>query len=163
MTDFDAERQQLRENGTQKSNNTRVTFRNRHISNWCEEWQKPFENKRLPYKCSTFWIKCLRSVTWNFDVGLPSVVVASGIKLHVSSEGIGVDREAVGDDLPPRSYSKTGLRLVVFPKKGEGNPWGGGREVLSFTNRQKGIIICTTTAPSPSGPHKVGSLMQEFW
>lgn len=104
--------------------------------------------------------------TWNFDVGLPSVVVASSIKLHVSSEGIGVDGEAIGDNLPPRSYSKTRLRLVVFPKKGEGNPCGGregGREGLSLPNRSKIVIICTTTAHSPSGPHKVGSLMQEFW
>lgn len=60
--------------------------------------------------------------TWNFDVGLPSVVVASRVELHVASEGVGVDGEAVGDDLPPRSHGKTRLRLVVFPKKGEGNP-----------------------------------------
>lgn len=74
--------------------------------------------------------------TWNFDVGLPSVVVASSIKLHVSSEGIGVDGEAIGDNLPPRSYSKTRLRLVVFPKKGEGNPCGG-REGGTVTPKQK--------------------------
>lgn len=60
--------------------------------------------------------------TWNVDVDLPSVVVASSIKLHVSSVGVGVDREAIGDNLPPRSYSKTRLYLVVFPKKGESNP-----------------------------------------
>lgn len=62
----------------------------------------------------------LHGVTWNFDVGLPSVVVASSIKLHVSSEGTGVDGEAVGDDLPPRS--ETRLRVVVFPKEREGDP-----------------------------------------
>lgn len=51
------------------------------------------------------------------------MVIASSIKLHVSYEGIGVDREAVGDYLSSGGYSKTGLCLVVFPKKGEGNPW----------------------------------------
>lgn len=65
--------------------------------------------------------KCIHS-TWNFDVGLPSVVVRPSVKLHVSSKVIGVDREAIRDNFPPRRYSKTGLRLVVFPEKGEGNP-----------------------------------------
>lgn len=34
-------------------------------------------------------------VTWNFDVGLPSVVVASSIKLHIFTKGIAKYREAV--------------------------------------------------------------------
>lgn len=62
----------------------------------------------------------LNGVTWNFDVGLPFVVVASSIKLHVSCGGTGEDGEAVGDDLPPRSQTR--LRVVVFPKEGEGDP-----------------------------------------
>lgn len=60
--------------------------------------------------------------TWNFDVGLPPVVVASSVKLHISSKGIGVDWEAIGDNFATRGYGKTGLCLMVFPKKGEGNP-----------------------------------------
>lgn len=61
--------------------------------------------------------------TWNFDVGFPSVVVASSVKLHVSTEGIGVYREAIWDNFPSGGYGKAWLCLVVFPEKGEGYPW----------------------------------------
>lgn len=66
--------------------------------------------------------------TWNSDVDLPSVVVASSVKFHISDKGIGVDREAVGDDFPSGGYSEAGLCLVVFPKKGEGDPWRMGTQ-----------------------------------
>lgn len=62
-------------------------------------------------------------VTWNFDVGFPSVVVASSIKLHVSTEGIGEYREAIRDNFASRGYSKAWLFLMVFPEKGESYPW----------------------------------------
>lgn len=69
-------------------------------------------------KIKSAWCK----ITWNFDVGLPSVVVASSVKLHVSTEGIGVYREAVRDNFPSRGYSKAWLCLMVFPEKGKGYP-----------------------------------------
>lgn len=62
------------------------------------------------------------NATWNFDVGFPSVVVASSIKLHVATKGIGVHREAIRDNFPSRGDSKARLVLVVFPKKGESYP-----------------------------------------
>lgn len=51
------------------------------------------------------------------------MVVASGVELHVSPEGIGVDGEAVGDDLASRGHRETRVGLMIFPKEGERNPW----------------------------------------
>lgn len=45
--------------------------------------------------------------TWGADISLPSLVIASGVKLHISSKGIGIDRETVGNNFPSRRYSKT--------------------------------------------------------
>lgn len=67
--------------------------------------------------------KCSFIHTWNWDFDLPSAVVASRVKLHIPAEGVGVDGEAVGDDLPSRGYSKTRLWLVVLPEEREGDPW----------------------------------------
>lgn len=61
--------------------------------------------------------------TCNVDVGLPSVVVTTSVKLHISSIRIGVDRKAIGDNFPSGWQSKTWLYFMVLPKKGESNPY----------------------------------------
>lgn len=91
------------------------------------------------------------------------MVVASSVKLHISYEGIGVDREAVGDNFPSRCYSETGFCFMVFPEKGEGNPYRGKDWLLAVRLKSSEHYYHNNTIHLPSGPQRVGSLMQEFW